>query len=118
MRVVDKHFIARAVKTAENFIDLRMPHRLFAGVAQQVLLRNIGYIFSFLIFSEQVVEGLVLRGRTLPEWIATILRYLKKWIDVKNDAAKIKKRCLTTSPIWYFAILSFMARSESVFSFI
>ena len=112
MCVIDPHLIARAVKIAEDFIYLWMTHRQFRCVAQQVLFGDIGNIFGLLILCQEMIEGLVFARAHLSRYrFPPFIGIGKGRVDIKYDAAKLENRCLTTSPIWYFAFLSIMPGS-------
>ena len=81
--------VATLVVEIEDFGDLRMAHRLAGLVRQQVLLGDIGDIFGFGVFREQMIERLILvrpnlgRNRLVP-----FLGIVEQRIDVENDPAK------------------------------
>ncbi len=87
------HRRARAVAALavlhEHFRDLRMPHRLAAGVRQQILFGDIGDVFGLIVLGEQMIERLILVRPVLRrESTRTIRRYCRNRIDVEHDAAK------------------------------
>ena len=79
-------------KVVEQFRNLRVAQRLSRRIRDEVLLRNIGYVFSFLIFGKQVIERLVFlwahfrRNGKPPLLSITVLR-----IHIKDYAAKWKQ---------------------------
>lgn len=72
-----------------------MTNRCAALVAEQILLRHVRDIFRFVVFGEQMVEGLILAGphfsrnRLLP-----FLGIRKFRIDIKNHAPEWKEPVL------------------------
>jgi hypothetical protein len=76
----------------EKFRNLRVAQRLPGCVRDEVLLRNIGYVFSFLVFGEQVVERLILAGPDfLGNGLVPLLGIVKFGIDVEDHPAKWKE---------------------------
>ena len=68
-----------------------MPDRLAGIVGQKILLGNVGDVFRFRVFGEQVIERLILvrpdlfRNRQPP-----FLCVVEFWIDVENHAPERK----------------------------
>ena len=48
------------IEALEELPDLRMADRLASFVIKQVLLGNIGYVFGFFVFSEEMIKRLIL----------------------------------------------------------
>ena len=66
-----------------------MAHRLAAVVGQQILLRDIGDIFRFLVFSEEMVIGLILvRADFFGDGFIPFFGIVELRINVENDAAE------------------------------
>ena len=73
----------------EDFRDLRMPHRITAIVRQQVLFRDIGDVFGFVVLGEQMIERLVLPRPDLGrDCLVPFVGIVENRIDVEHDAAE------------------------------
>jgi hypothetical protein len=73
----------------EELGDLGMAHRAAGIIDQQVLLRDIGDVFGFLVLREQVIERLVLLGPDfLRDRLPPFLGVVERRINVENDTAE------------------------------
>src|SRR5258708_913656 len=87
--------VARAVAARlvldENLRDLRMPDRLAGLVRQQVLFGDIGDVFGFRVFREQMIERLILvRPDFLRDRQPPFLGIVEFRIDVEDHAPERK----------------------------
>ena len=83
--------LAALVVAVEIVAHLGVAHGIAALVNQQVLFGDIGNIFRLSVFSQQVIEGLVLAGADLGgNRIPPFFGVVEYRVDVKNDAAERK----------------------------
>lgn len=89
VRPAGLQLVGAGVGADEDFVDLRMAHRIAGCVGQQVLLRDVGDVFGFRVFREQVIERLVLaRPDFLRDREPPFLGIGEHRIDVVDHAAK------------------------------
>ena len=87
--VVRLHAINAVVRPNESLVDLRMAHRVAGSVGDEVLFRDIGDIFGFGVFGEEMVERLILvRPNLFRDRQPPFLRVGKHGVDVVDHAAK------------------------------
>ena len=99
MRQAASQAVASAAKFLEQLGDLWMIDRLIIVVHQQVLLADIGHVGTFLIFRQQVIEGLVApRPLFFRNLFEPFFRIGVDRIDIENDAAKIMATMLHHVP--------------------
>ena len=78
-----------SVKALKHQGRVGMTHRFASLVGQEVLLRHIGDIAVLVIFSQEVVKGLVLaRPHFLGNGLPPFLGIVEGRIDIENHAAK------------------------------
>ena len=81
------HPVAAVLVALEGLLDLRMADGIAGGVGHEVLLRHIGDIFGFGVFSEEMVERLVLaRTQLFGNRQPPFLGVGEHRIDVIDDA--------------------------------
>ena len=87
--VVRPHAINAVVRPNESLVDLRMAHRVARSVGDEVLFRDIGDVFGFGVFGEEMVERLILaRTNLFRDRQPPFLRVGKHGVDVVDHAAK------------------------------
>ncbi len=87
--VVRPHAINAVVRPNESLVDLRMAHRVARSVGDEVLFRDIGDIFGFGVFGEEMVERLILaRPNLFRDRQPPFLRVGKHRVDVVDHTAK------------------------------
>ena len=83
--------LAALVVTVEIVAHLGMAHGIAALVDQQILFGDVGDVLRFSVFSQQVIEGLVLAGTDFGgDRVPPLLGVAEGWVDIKNDATEWK----------------------------
>ena len=98
------HAINAVVRPNEGLVDLRMAHRVAGSVGDEVLFRDIGDIFGFGVFGEEMVERLILARPNLfrdrqPPFLGVgkhrvdVIDHAAKWIAAVSDDLTDRELC-------------------------
>src|SRR5206468_5304478 len=90
--VLRPQLVAAALEPVEHARNARVVDRLISLVRQQILLADISDVARFRIFSEQVIEGLILgRPDRLRDRFIPFVAVGEDRVDIEDHAAKVEQ---------------------------